>query len=78
MICRLHKINKRTAEYKNKRGEAAVASPQIEIGDPSAVTGLRMTGLLGLDSSDVGLAVLDERIAVDVGSYLLKESLDVS
>ena len=40
--------------------------------------GLRMTVLLGLDSTDVGLAVLKERITVDVGSDLLKEGLDVS
>ena len=34
--------------------------------------------LPGLDSTDVGLAILDERITVDVGTYLLKEGLDVS
>ncbi len=34
--------------------------------------------LLGLDSTDVGLAALNERVTVDVGSDLLKEGLDVS
>ena len=33
--------------------------------------------LFGLDSSDVGLAALNERIAVNIGSELLKESLDI-
>ena len=34
--------------------------------------------LLGLESADVNLAVLQERVAVDVGADLLKEGLDVS
>ena len=34
--------------------------------------------LLGLDSTDVRLAVLDERIAVDVSSDLFEEGIEVS